>query len=329
MTSLRQLDGLIHPIRGKKDSLFVACTSYEERSTAASTRLSDAYSVARAVVFRSKEYAEKGSNPENFRSIVRAVAGRSTSEPCVIDFEIGEPMHSLYQFQTRCEEWNEEDPIVDATVDISTFPRQELLVLLRVLDNLAHRPMIRLLYTEPQEYATERAGGWLTRGVRSVRSIPGFGGVQPPSKKKLLIISLGHGTERTAITWKRHQPDDTILIAPHPGYRDSLTFKLQNRHPLLFGIVENTQLLYRAVPARGIDEMCELIVELRRNYHESHFLVVAPLGTKLQTIGIYLAARLHPDVQITYAVPAIYNWKDYSAGVGPMWEFYLQPVADQ
>jgi hypothetical protein len=240
-------------------------------------------------------------------------------EPRLIKFEIDRALASLREFEGLCGKWAGEHPIEFTTLDISTFPRQELLVLLRVLDKIVGLSRVRILYTAPLKYGSEEAGGWLTRGVKAVRAVPGFGGVQPPGKGKLLVILLGHEEERAAITWKRHQPRKCVIVLPAPGYRPELTEMLDGRHSLLFTMAAKSAVRVR-IPARGIQETRDLILRLWEEHKDTHYLVVAPLGTKLQTLGVFDAVRRQPAIQITYAVPAIYNHQRFSQKSGEVWQ---------
>jgi hypothetical protein len=321
-TSCCEIVKPIDPIEGTQDSLFITCEGFEDRSKGVIQHLSSGYRTQHSVIFRSKEYALKGKTPLNFNIINEILQQQTRNKPYVIEFDTDKPISSMEKFESIYSRWDQTLLLSHITIDISSFPRQELLVLLRVLDNIQHRPSLRLLYTEPIVYATELQGGWLTRGVRSVSSVPGFGGTQRPSKKKLLLMFLGHEDERAAITWKRHQPNLTILIAPDPSYREGLSGIIEKTHPLLYMRYKSTQSLL-SVPARGINEVETLILDLWSKYNDTHFLVTAPLGTKLQTIGIYKAVRAQPDIQITYAIPAVYNFEGYSSGIGPIWEVFL------
>jgi hypothetical protein len=46
-----------------------------------------------------------------------------------------------------------------------------------------------------------------------------------------------------------------------------------------------------------------------------HRVLLAPAGSKMQTIGCYLVKRLHPDIHIEYPSPEGFS-PEYSAGVG-------------
>jgi hypothetical protein len=313
--SLAELEGTVVPVGGDREGLLVVCASYEDRSTAAAGRLAPEYKAKSGAIFLSKEYGDKGKTREHFRYISKALASHCETPPQVIDFSIDRPMPSMTRFENMCLQLLPDR----VTVDITTFPRQELLMLLRVLDSLPNNPMIRLVYAEPEMYGTESGDGWLTRGVRAVRTVPGFGGVQPPGKEKLLVMFLGHEEERAAIIWKRHQPRMTIAIVPDPGYRKGLNGMVERIHGLLLTRIRTTQ-MHPAISARGINSAKETVLNLWDQYHERYFLVVAPLSTKLQMLGIYQAVRQRPDIQITYAIPAAYNFNDYSTGVGKVWQ---------
>ena len=316
---IRKFKGNITAINGAKDSLFIACPSYEERSVAVVKQLSANYVADRAVLFTSVEYCDKGKFPSHLQQITQALKTVCSAGLTTLKFYIDRPIESMVEFEKLFFQWHEASRILNVTVDVSTFPRQELIVLLRVLESLPDSPIIRLFYTEPGEYGTETAGGWLTRGVKSVRTIPGFGGIQQPGKKKLLVMFLGHEDERAAITWKRHQPETTITIFPDPNYRKELNGIVERTHQLLFTKLASAK-IHPPVSARGIHEAQNAVLELWEEYRKTHFLVVAPLGTKLQTLGVYRAAKLKSDIQITYAVPSVYNFNAYSEGVGTMWE---------
>lgn len=316
---LQELLGSIQPVASTGDSLFITCASYEDRSTATVERLATTYATDHAVVFFSTEYAEKGHTPSNRRRILDVLRTASRGEVHEIGFCMTQPIPAMVQFEELCIGHYESSGIRSISVDISAFPRQELLILLRVLDNLPRRPVIRLFYAEPTRYGSEGDDGWLTRGVKSVRTVPGFGGIQHPGKSNLLVMFLGHEDERAAITWKRHQPRKTIVFVPSPNYRDEMNGIVEQTHRLLFTKISDTD-IRATLSARSIEETEQAILDVWEQYHDSHFIVVAPLSTKLQTLGIYRAVRSKPDIQISYAVPSIYNFMNYSEGVCRIWE---------
>lgn len=323
------IDASVWPIQGDHDSLFICCSSYEERSTLGVRRLSAEYRADRSIICYAAEYADKGRAPEYFEELSRRLASHSRTGPDAVRFGIEDPLGFIRMLEETLGDVRGADPFEAVTLDTSTFPRQELLLLLRYLDSRPVRGQIRLLYGEPAKYATEEDSPedrWLTRGVRSVHSVPGFGGVQFPDRRKLLMVILGHEGERTHICVRRHQPDKVVFIPQgeeqhHSGLREiserqneAVTSTYGKEH--IWGI---------GVPSRGVAETAKSIATIFQNHRYSHNMFVAANGTKLQLIGVYLTVRRFPEIQVTYAAPAVYNWKTYSTGTGPMWELHLEP----
>lgn len=313
------INNSICPIDGDRDSLFICCASYEARSTAIVERFRDKYKTEHAIVFLSNEYKDKGQTPSNYKFIVDTLQNIIGETPETIDFNIDKPIPSMRKFEDRFNACEKIGKLKSVSIDITTFPRQELFVLLRVIDSIATISKIRLFYTEPNKYDSEDRNGWLTSGVKSVRTIPGFGGIQQPQKKKLLVMFLGHEEERAAITWKRHQPNMTIPIIPCPNYKDDFDGIVENRHHAMLSRMGNSKYQVK-IPARGIEESRDIVLAIWEKYYGDYFFIVAPLGTKLQSLGVYMAAKIKRDIQITYAMPSLYNYNSFSQGVDKIWE---------
>ncbi len=146
MATLLQVTTDIEPIGAEPDSLVILCASYKERSTALVRRLSNSYPANRAVPFLSEEYANKGKPPDHLyliRKTPEQIPGLEIEE---VNFNIDSPVPSMQRLQLLCSEFEQRAHIRSISVDINAFPRQELLIMLRVLDSFDSRPAIRLHY---------------------------------------------------------------------------------------------------------------------------------------------------------------------------------------
>jgi hypothetical protein len=131
---------------------------------------------------------------------------------------------------------------------------------------------------------------------------------------------LGHEGERAHITWRRHQAEHTLIVMQGEPYRPGLNAISRKVNSLLCAMANGPQIYHEDLPARSVDGACRILEDIYEAYGSDYYLVVAPLGTKLQTLGVYLFAESRPDVQVTYAVPVFYNWEHYSSGVERAWE---------
>ena len=315
-------------INGSADSLLITCASYEERSTLSSRLLSPRYQAESAVVFAASEFRDIGKTPQYFQRITKELKSHCRQGPTPIFFDLASPLDLVQKLQMFLANLNSQHALKCVTIDITTFPRQALLLLIRYIDSHPHRRVIRLLYAEPKRYATEeskKGDRWLTRGVLSVKSVPQFGGVQFPRRAKLLVVILGHEGERTHITVRRHQPDKIILISQglqqhHRGLREIA----RQENEQIISIYGEKSFWKSDLPSRGVAETERIIKNIYDKHRYTHNMFLAPNGTKLQLVGAYLACRHLPEIQVTYAVPAIYNWQKYSTGATRLSEMILQ-----
>ncbi len=315
---------------GEKDGkeIFIGCASYEERCQGALLSVAPNYSLSAAILLYNKDYIKLGSGEKSLNEMREKVARLSYKEPAQLDFISDKPDLLVLKFEESLREALENSEKYVVTIDITTFPRHELFLILKAARKLIPASRLRILYSEPEGYSTERKGGWLTRGVQSVEPMFGFGGIQDPILRKLLVILPGHEGERTYITWRCHQPDKTLVISQGEPYHEGLNDIAERENSLLQTMLGDICLYGYRAPAREVDGVYLELERIYSRYAHKYNIVIAPMGTKMQTLGIYLFAESRPDVQITYAVPIEYNWRDYSWGVGKKWEIMeLDPYA--
>jgi len=78
-----------------------------------------------------------------------------------------------------------------------------------------------------------------------------------------------------------------------------------------------------ALPTRVVSTLDyrETVAELIHLYWElavSYRILLAPTGSKMQTVGVFLAKAFHPDIHIEYPTPHGF-FPEYSKGIGAKW----------
>jgi len=320
MSVINEYDRLSNFSGACEAEIFVGCASFEERCMSALLSATEKYSPTSVILMYSHEYIDSGRTREFLKSLSEAATRFAKKEPLVIDFNINFPKPAVNRFRQSLQKMQVSFHTARVTLDITTYPRQILFSILREIRQVIPASHLRILYSEPERYSTERKGGWLTRGVRSVVPMFGYGGVQDPILKKLLVIMTGHEGERAYITWRRHQPDKTVLLPQGEPYHKGLNDISDRENMLLYAILGDVCRYSRKLPARAVDAVYLDLERIYARYAHEYYFVVAPMGTKFQSLGIYLFAESRPDVQITYAVPVYYNFEDYSTGVSRRWE---------
>lgn len=314
LKKISQLD-TIEP--GMPDDLFIGCVSFEERCRKALVSGKD-YKTKHIMLFFFPELGprEKPRVKDNFKTMQQAAEKRKEKGGLV---EIVRPPRSDARAgfdvmvdtlrQLVCKAAGQQLRI---TLDITTFTKSYLLVLLKALEN-AHLKDIQLVYVEPAYYVPER----LTAGVRTVGYVPLYNGHPSPSRPDLLVTFLGFEGDRAYAIWEHFEPEKTIAFVGNPGYDPTYP---ECAERLNASLLNEPGIEKRDVPPRDPDAVCHELESIWAD-HKEYNLLIAPLGTKPETLGVYLFKRRNPDcpAQVVYATAGHYFEEYYSRGSGRMW----------
>lgn len=208
-------------------------------------------------------------------------------------------------------------------VDVSCFNREVLLILLHLLysekDNFFS---IKFIYNSAGEMPFD-----LSFGLLDVRSVFGFGGLASPLKKDHIIVLLGFEYERARQIIEEYEP--ALVTIAIGGKNESISLELheKNRKALdNFNKLKN-QIICPIdeieIPINSPrDTMMALQSIIAKN--NQYNTILAPLNTKLSTIGAGMAAILGSDIQICYSQMADYNFVNYSK---PGDDFYICDIS--
>lgn len=196
-------------------------------------------------------------------------------------------------------------------VDVSTFTRENLLILLSLLQQRHCKgDHVAIAYASVAEYMLN-GEEWLSRGYGDVRSVLGYPGEMRPSLGEHLIVLVGFEGERAERLIRNYEPTMLALghctefaaIAPHFHRRNlemhaRLTQSWQRVGKFEFACDD---------PFTARDH---ILAEVARC--PDHNAIVAPMNTKLSTVGAALAAFAEPRIQLCYVPAREYNQRAYS-----------------
>ena len=95
---------------------------------------------------------------------------------------------------------------IKVALDISTFNRQNLLVMLFLFRRILKVSDIEIIYTVPKQVNQE-----ISRGAAGFSNVPFFGGQHSIDKKRLLMLLAGYEIDRPLLLWRELQPSKIIL----------------------------------------------------------------------------------------------------------------------
>lgn len=312
----KEISDYIWPIENEKDDIFIVCTSFEDRTTAVVKKLSEKYHVEYSFVFKYDEQNRTNLREEKFNTLINILSKHSENIfPIICDHH--DPMDGVFKLKSMCKNNSIEFKNKNITIDITTFTKQYLLVLLKFIEKQKPKS-IRLFYTEPEDYAVK----WkkpLSYGLIDIVSVPTYGGHFDLDKENLLILQLGYEGDRAYSIWEKLTPHKTILLIGKPSFKDSWEGRVEEFNKKLISKLPQESLNY--IPTLDPFEVSRRLNELIKQYSPKFNIIISPLGPKPQVVGCYLAVRKHPEVQIIYAIPKFHNEKYFSKKVGKIWEY--------
>lgn len=163
---------------------------------------------------------------------------------------------------------------------------------------------------------------WMSGQVTGYRSVIGYAGEMWPSRPTRLVVLMGFEFARARSIIDNFEPKTLVL---GKGSRsESITPELAEKNDEFYRAlrsqydnVEATFEFSARDPVRVAEELEEAVP-----LDSSSNVIIAPLHTKLSTIGAGLFAQRHRTVQICYAPVEAYNEQAYST---PGAEAFLLP----
>lgn len=306
----------------KPDDLFICASSFEERCRKAPSRLPlSGYKTSNAIMFNYYGGRKQVLRLFNRTKILDYLSLVTMNKRVIqINCDRVEPLDGMEKFEDLIYEMNIKLKDMAITVDISTFTKQYLLVLLRKIESLLKPKYVRVLYTEPGVYGR---GDFkrLSFGVKNVVVVPEFVGKEVEGKKLLLVVFLGYEVHRTLAVIEKYEPDLLIAVVGRPPYYEGWDeFSIKTHQYLL----SKPDVLKYEMPAREPNIVRDKLIRILNDFHKDFpNMYISPTGTKLQTVGIYEFVRRYQTARIVYAIPKDYLESYYTMGSGETWEYYL------
>lgn len=290
--------------------VFVCCGSYESRCRTISDAIKPE-KVSRALIVENKNLSfYVGKNAKYLRD-------RFGDKSIDVATDSTNPLITADNLRDAVERLASDKPI-RFLIDITTFRHESLLILMNVLRLLTKSiDKITLGYATADDYSVGDPirEKWLSKGVAEVRAVLGYSGDVSPSKKMHLIVLVGFEHQRASRLIETLGPNvislgcGSVGSSTEPKHVASQKFfyDLLSKMVAIHGNVEAFEFSCNS----PIETKNAIISEMAK--YPDHNLVVAPMNTKLSTVGAALFAFAHNEIQICYAEALHYNYHGYSS----------------
>jgi|SRR5580693_4289604 hypothetical protein len=228
-----------------------------------------------------------------------------------------------------------------AVVDISTMSKLAIMLVLQVCQRMNLDTQI--LYSEANSYGPTQEEFELARklgkihqpslhvfsGVHGVVRVDSLASVAMQGQPTAAIVFMSFNDALTQLLLNTVYPGRLFLIngcPPIHSWREAATAWVHEevrREWEADNPVGPTNGAGVALPSRiastlDYRDSMALLLDLYWHLSATHRVLLAPSGSKMQTVACYLMKALHPDIHIEYPSPEGFA-PEYSSGVGARW----------
>ena len=212
------------------------------------------------------------------------------------------------------------------SVDISTFPRNSLLLTLRALMNVVAPACIRLVYTEPTGYNLTTCQP-LSYGLKRIAAVPTFSAPYQAEEELVLILFLGFERDRVLGLWQCVAPHRTYAIIGAPPYKPEWRGISEYINAAILAGLPDSNILSvdPRDPSATYRLLKRMLIEDPSAKSDNYY--IAPFGTKPQTVGVGCFCQQYPGVAtVVYAAPVANNQDYITQGIGATWLLPMPPM---
>lgn len=226
------------------------------------------------------------------------------------------------------------------TIDISTMSKLAILLTLGVCGRMGAR--VRVMYTEAETYGPSvnefrsarereeihRPSLQVFDGVHGVVRVASLASVAMQGQPTAALVFMSFNNALTQVLLNTVYPSRLLLINSRPpiqSWREEAIAWIHeevrrewSEDNALVEREDGTLMPRRTVSTLDYRESVGLLVDEYWKLSETHRIVLAPAGSKMQTVGCWLVKALHPDIHVEYPSAEGFQ-KEYSAGMAGRW----------
>lgn len=302
-------------VNEEPDDIFICTGSPEERCLGSIKKLENNYKINKLFILKYSHINETREKHINEMNRILNEIG-VIKEEILIDEEAPIPM--INEIIEKMKKYTKDIKNPKITIDISTFIKWHLLVFLNALDLTGIFNKCRFLYTEPKEYIIDLFQP-LSFGIKEIFPVPLYCGNIDFAKDCLLVIFLGYEGDRAMALLENIDPTECLLLVPKPAYHPEWEGRTEEMNKEIINTVGESNIKY--IDARNPIVTAKVLQEIlsERKYSDYNILI-APLGTKPQALGLYLYwSNNSSKTTLIYNTPLRHNNLFYSEGIGRTW----------
>jgi hypothetical protein len=302
--------------------LLVAAYGFEDRSFGWTTHQSRCEGLlSHALLF---DYS-RPKGPNRVLELQSNVIALGATQPTVVSYDYGSRFPGSIEETIEAEINRNVVDVDEVIVDISAMSK--LLILLTLCKLTSFAGVVRIVYSEAEEYAPtledydrqrEPMGaisGFPTQGVESIIRTKCLSSIRMQGQPVSLIAFTSFNEQLVRHMLGTLSPHRLLFINGRPdridyGWREKATQQIHQRlideYVVDNPINEETGLLERAASTLDYRETVARLHEIYNQIGLYERLIVAATGSKMQTVGLFIGKMLYPDMHVEYPTPNSY-----------------------
>jgi len=228
-----------------------------------------------------------------------------------------------------------------ATVDVSTMSKLAIMLVLQIcrrmnLDTTVLYSEAKAYGPSKEEFEEARARNEIHQptlhvfnGIHGVVRVDSLASVAMQGQPTAAIVFMSFNDALTQLLLNTVYPGRLFLINGRPPihkWRERATAWVHEEvrreweadNPIISGKGDNAGMPRRITSTLDYRESVCLLLGLYWQLSANYRMLLAPSGSKMQTVASYLVKALHPDIHIEYPSPEGFA-PEYSTGIGTRW----------
>jgi hypothetical protein len=317
--SIKKFD--VNDISGRKKRLCILSEGFENRSLSfifsCNKESFEKIIICKYLPHKKSKYNELNTFLEkNYNYITKKEYYFDRYNPFVFEMDIQKEFENSYTYE-------------EIIIDISVMSKYMIMQIICCL--YGYKGIIRIIYTEPKAYApTEEEFRTYNMDQSNAATLPSYGVhdvIRTPllistimQKSPILLVSfLSFNEQLIRALLSECNPTHLYLIngvPPYLGWREKALVDIHENIICDYSIdnpKDDKGLLIRKSSTLNYQETIALLAEIYREHCIKNKIILAPTGSKMQTIGCALMKLCCPDIHIEYPIPESYYIDGYSS----------------
>ena len=152
-----------------------------------------------------------------------------------------------------------------------------------------------------------------------------FSGYRSQNAKSFLTIFAGFEAHRATGVVEAVNPSLLLLIYGRPG-AEELAWRLGLSKKLHRKFERGRRTATEEASTLDVNESLDILNSYYNNVVDDYDMVIAPIGSKMQTVATYLFWERYGEVQLTFPIPIGYDPGNKPRGVGSSYCLELEPL---